>query len=77
MLGYSSGSPTIKSHFGSVPADFAMDDLNCIGSETSIFECAHNIVDDCGSSEGAGVICSDNPGMGSGPGVALFFVGGG
>ena len=62
MLGYCFGSPTKKSHFGSVPADFAMDNVKCVGNETSIFNCAHDTVDNCGSSKGAGVICSNDPG---------------
>ena len=62
MLGYSSGLFTKKSHFGPVPANFAMDNVNCTGDETSIFDCAHDIADDCDSDEGAGVICSNNPG---------------
>ena len=62
MLGYPSGLPTKKSHFGSVPADFAMDNVKCTGNETSIFDCAHDTVDDCDSNEGAGVICT-RPGI--------------
>ena len=60
MLGYSSGRPTTKSHFGSVPSLFAMDDVSCFGNETSLLDCPHVTVDNCGSHEAAGVICSNS-----------------
>ena len=60
MLGYSSGQPTTKSHFGLVPSTFAMDDVSCLGNETSLLDCPHAIVDNCGSHEAAGVICSNS-----------------
>ena len=62
MLGYSSGLFTKKSHFGPVPTNFAMDNVNCTGDEMSIFDCAHDTADDCDSDEGAGVMCSNDPG---------------
>ena len=60
MFGYSSGQPTTKSHFGSVPSLFAMDDVSCFGNETSLLNCPHATVDNCGSHEAAGVICSNS-----------------
>ena len=48
---------TESSEFGRVPTTFRMDDVECTGEETSLLECKHNRIDDCGSSEGAGVIC--------------------
>ena len=36
-----------------------MDDVHCIGNETSLFECPHNVVDNCGPSEGAGAVCAN------------------
>ena len=62
MLGYSFGQHTSESHFGSVSSTFAMDNVQCTGSETSFLDCPHLTVDDCSSYEGAGVICS-NSGM--------------
>ena len=53
-------SATANSKFGSVPSTFRMDDVGCTGEETSLLECEHNRIDNCGSSEGAGVICSHN-----------------
>ena len=49
---------TESSEFGRVPTTFRMDDVECTGEETSLLECKHDRIDDCGSNEGAGVICS-------------------
>jgi len=58
MLGYSSGVSTGGSTYGSVPTDFIMDDVNCTGSEQTLFECNYNPSHNCGSTEGAGVMCA-------------------
>merc|ERR1719419_131415 len=60
MLGYLGGSPTIRSHFGTVPMDFLMDDVECEGSEDSILDCHHSNSQKCDADGGAGVICSYN-----------------
>ena len=57
MLGYKAGQPTLQSQFGSVPSIFAMDNVNCIGNETSLLDCTHLTENNCGPTEGAGVIC--------------------
>ena len=62
MLGFSSGTPSIKSFFGQVNSTFRMDDVKCTGDETSLLDCPHNKEDNCGASEGAGVVCSDGTG---------------
>ena len=62
MLGYSYGQHTNQSEFGPVSSTFGMDNVQCTGNETSLLDCPHLTVDDCGSYEGAGVICS-NTGM--------------
>ena len=49
---------TKQSHFGTVPAVFAMDDVACTGSETRLRDCSHNTADNCGGGEGAGVVCT-------------------
>ena len=54
---YSSGIPTIKSRFGSVPSDYSMDDVACDGTENSLLDCGYKKQDNCGRGEGAGVIC--------------------
>ena len=41
MLGYSSGLPTHWSHFGAVAPNFAMDNVQCLGNETSLLDCPH------------------------------------
>ena len=60
MLGFSpSGArATLDSAFGQVEATFIMDEVNCTGEESSLEQCPHNTVHDCGSYEGAGVICA-------------------
>jgi len=58
MLGFSGGRFTRKSHFGRVPDDFSMDDVECVGTEQSILDCPHVDVDNCNGNEGAGVICN-------------------
>ena len=44
--------------YGSVPSTFAMDDVACTGRESNIRNCRHNTRDNCGGSEGAGVVCN-------------------
>ena len=61
MLGYAYGQHTVRSFFGSVSSTFAMDNVRCTGNEASILDCPHLLHDDCDSSEGAGVICSNSP----------------
>ena len=58
QLGFSRASEaTINSHFGSVPDEFAFDDVFCSGNEAALTECAYVSDDNCNSIEGAGVIC--------------------
>jgi len=59
MLGFSGGLPTMESTYGSVPNNYIMDNVGCTGAENTIFQCSHLTVDDCSSSEGAGVICGN------------------
>ena len=60
MLGYDAGQFTKMSQFGRVSNDFGMDEVRCIGNETSILDCPYTTEDaeDCGGGEGLGVICS-------------------
>ena len=37
-----------------------MDDVNCNGSEDTLFDCRYNPKDDCATSEGAGAICTNS-----------------
>ena len=58
-LGYDGASQhTTQSYFGQVSNEFGMDDVQCTGNEASIFDCPHQTTDNCGGSEGLGVICS-------------------
>ena len=36
-----------------------MNDVNCDGSEKSLFDCDYDKGENCGPTEGAGVVCSD------------------
>jgi hypothetical protein len=58
QLGFSGAlAMTKESRFGPVPDVFAMDQVNCEGSEERLIDCRHAPVDDCGAGEGAGAIC--------------------
>merc|ERR1719341_1203980 len=60
QLGFGSGIYKIGSHYGTVStSDFAMDNVNCSGSENYLQDCPYTATDDCGTSEGAGVHCYD------------------
>ena len=56
MMGFT-GAESISSYL-TVPDDFIMDNVDCDGSENNINDCYHLDVDNCGTSEGAGVSCS-------------------
>ena len=57
QLGYARGDAYKESHWGSVPSDFAMEEVPCWGDEKCLQECTYRTSDDCSSSEGAGVRC--------------------
>ena len=58
-LGYDGASQhTTQSYFGQVSNEFGMDEVQCTGNEDSIFDCPHQTTENCGGSEGLGVICS-------------------
>ena len=56
MFRYSSGVAG-SIYFGAVSEDFIFDDVNCNGTEQSLLDCPGACDHDCGSSEGASVIC--------------------
>ena len=63
QLGYLRVSQvTIGSLFGSVSSDFSYDGVQCYGFESNLDDCAHSNTDNCDSFEGAGVICTNDPG---------------
>ena len=53
-------SATTDSRFGLVPTDFILDQVACTGTELSLLDCGHNVLndEDCWPDEGAGVVCS-------------------
>ena len=59
QLGFDYGTKTIESHYGSVPTVFSMDNVACNPNVSSIQECSYldETSEDCGATEGAGVIC--------------------
>lgn len=62
QLGYPLGAETVSccSAYGSVPTNFAYDNVQCVGTESTLDSCNHLNVHDCVSSEGAGVVCKRN-----------------
>ena len=59
QLGFSAGSATSFSHFGRVPDSFALDNVQCVGTERTLQDCPHLTRDDCSGYEGAGVVCTN------------------
>merc|ERR1712076_343580 len=45
QLGFTGGTTTQDSKFGEVPPKFAMDDVNCGGSEINLLDCPHTTTD--------------------------------
>ena len=63
MLGYPSAERvyTKSTPFGhGGHANFVLDNVKCVGTETSVFDCTHNGegVENCGDNEWAGVKCN-------------------
>ena len=40
-----------------MPSYFIIDDVQCDGSENSLFDCSHTTKENCGPTEGAGAVC--------------------
>ena len=59
QLGYSRGSARVSAYFGEGSGLILVDNVNCGGSESSIFSCRHYIFSehDCDHHEDAGVVC--------------------
>ena len=60
QLGYSRGSARVSAYFGEGSGVILLDNVNCRGSESSIFQCRHRIFGehDCNHWEDAGVVCA-------------------
>ena len=54
-------SATVESAFGTVSAEYAMDNVRCFGNETKLKDCYHKKEDACYGNEGAGVVCATKP----------------
>ena len=59
QLGYSRGSARVSAYFGKGSGLILLDDVNCNGGESSIFECSHRTFGehDCKHNEDVGVVC--------------------
>ena len=58
QLGFADAIEATKlSEFGTVPADFAYDQVFCSGDEATLDQCIHKDTEDCNVNEGAGVRC--------------------
>ena len=59
QLGYSRGSARGSAHFGEGSGFILLDNVNCVGRESSIFDCRHRVFSehDCEHYEDAGVVC--------------------
>ena len=57
-LGFITGIPKLESHYGShLGADFAMDDVECTGTEDSLLDCPH-VTKPYWCTGDAGVMCT-------------------
>ncbi len=52
---------TVGSYFGLVAEDHSYNEVQCQGDESSLDNCNHSNQEDCGSNNGAGVYCSNEP----------------
>jgi len=58
QLGYSGGSARSGAYFGEGTGSILLNNVNCSGNESSIFECDNRYkVNDCGHHQDAGVVC--------------------
>ena len=62
MLGYPSAQTVYRQStpFGHGSGNFILDDVACVGTETSVFDCPHQGNHNCGPSEWAGVKCTSS-----------------
>lgn len=60
QLGFSNGATSASccSPHGQVPTSFSYDDVRCAGTESTLDSCPHQNTHNCGSFEGAGVVCN-------------------
>ena len=60
QLGYSRGSARVSAYFSEGSGLILLDNVNCGGGESSIFDCRHRIFGehDCEHHEDAAVVCA-------------------
>ena len=63
QLGYSGGSVRNNAFYGEGVGIILLDDVECIGNESHLFNCKHHTIEesDCGHEEDAGVTCDGEP----------------
>ena len=66
-MGYSRGSARVSAYFGEGSGLILLDNVNCGGSEFSIFDCRHRkfAEHDCKHHEDAGVVCTGESSKGN------------
>jgi hypothetical protein len=59
QLGFPLGATSVQccSAYGFVPTNFSYDEVGCSGTESTLDSCPHLNAHDCGTTEGAGVVC--------------------
>ena len=58
QLGYSRGSSRVSAYFGEGSGLILLDNVNCNGGESAIFDCVYRFGEhDCAHSEDGGVVC--------------------
>ena len=66
QLGYSGGSARSNAFYGKGVGIISLDDVECVGNESSILDCKYKIGEsDCGHEEDAGVVCDGEPSKGN------------
>ncbi len=67
QLGFPNGAASAPccSAYGQAPTNFSYDDVGCIGTETTLDACPHLNIHNCGSTEGAGVVCNTGTSTGN------------
>ncbi|GAB1610322.1 deleted in malignant brain tumors 1 protein-like isoform X1, partial [Argonauta hians] len=63
MMGYRSGQAFISARYGAGRGAIWLDDVSCVGNETSLFRCGHHGWGrhNCGHNEDASVMCLSGP----------------
>ena len=76
QLGYSRGSARVSAYFGEGSGLILLDNVNCNGGESSIFDCRLKTLGehDCQHKEDAGVVCTGESSKGIQATRAIIFI---